>query len=469
LFIQGENKLNRGVSFNAETIIHDLQIRDLISNNGGISIYDSTINTHLDISQSKLKDSISIRKSNINGEVRLDNIEANSLDFIDSNFYKNLYSKNCNIKYLHFNNGVFYEEVSLSNGSITKDLSIVGTEFKRSLNFIFDKKQKKLSNVIQRIFIRSTKFKGQLIFHGKNIEIESLTIDATKQLEGEIYFKLAKIYYSKVTGDNYNSNIVFNHCEFNQLEFDFFYNYSTISLIAAKSFGNESKLKISHSNLGKTHLFDTDLTSFKFVEIYSSVLTNIVTANVKWFSDNKLNSNLHGDNVNFDQKREIYRQLKFALEKEGNRIDSLGFKALELKSFKQGTFSKLKWPKNIFNIDGLILFASQTNNFGANWAKPILFLLGLSLIFHFWIIIGLNENLSFTPRFNHESVKITFKIYQENFGALFQLISPTHLLSKIFPQETEISGSVYLIDLILKILNSFFIFQSISAFRKFIK
>ena len=296
-----------------------------------------------------------------------------------------------------------------------------------------------------------------------------MVINTSKQLEGALYFNSTNIVKAKISGDNYNSNIVFNHSNFNELIFDFFYNYSTLSIISAKSFGENSSLTMAHSNLGKTHLFNVFLNTFDKISIYNSVLTEIITANVKWFEDNRLNPEISVSQHTFEQRKEIYRQLKFALEKQGNRISSLRFKALEMKTFKQETFIKVKWYKRIFSVDRFVLWLGQTNNFGLNWFKPVLLAIGFSLFFHFLIIVGISDELSYSFNFSCQSLETTWKTYRENLSSLPQLMNPTHLLSRIYPNNTNLTFDVHLLDYLLKLILAFFIFQTVSAFRKYVK
>jgi len=470
LHFNDENQIERGVRISENSIINKLQVRTLISTKGSFSINNSTINSQFDISQAKINNDISIRgNSSINAKLRFENIEVGSFVFTESNFIKDVHIWAGKVGSLTFNDGTFNDDLSITGVPISSYLTIIGTEFKKSINFkLWDDTNKKIGK-LSKIYIQSGKFGEQFIVNGNNYEIEELTIETSKQLEGDIYFNSSNILTTKISGNSYNSNIVFNHCNFNQLNFDFFYNYSTVSIISAKGYGDNSNLTIAHSNLGQTHLFNVFLDSFDKINIYNSVLTDIIIANVKWFSDEKLNSELSTSQHTYEQRKEIYRQLKCALEKQGNRIASLHFKGLEMKTFKQESFAKIKWYKKIFNVDRFVLWVGQTNDFGLNWFKPVLFAIGFSIIFHFLIVIGISDNLTYLPNLSCKSFETTCNIYTEHLSKLPQLMNPTHILSRVFPDKTNISFSVHSLDYLLKIILAFFIFQTISAFRKYIK
>jgi len=262
---------------------------------------------------------------------------------------------------------------------------------------------------------------------------------------------------------------VFNHSCFNKLNFDFFNNYSTLSLISIKAFNSNSELSITHSNIGRTHFFNAFLDTFDKVEIFNSILTEIVIANVKWFEDKKLNSTIIVSSEDYTNKKEIYRQIKCALEKQGDRIASLRFKALEMSAFKNESFSKVKCYKKIFGIDRFILWIGQTNNFGQNWLKPVLFAIGFTLFFYFLIVVGISDKLSYSLNPNKASFQITWNELMYYCNIIPQLMNPTNTLSKILPENTVLSFCVNLWDYLLKIFLAFFIFQIISAFRKYMK
>jgi len=469
LYFNGENQIQRGIRIKENSTINTLQIRTVFSTMGSFVINDSTVNNLFDISQAKIKNDISIRgNSLINAKIRFENIEAGSLVFTDATFNKDIHIWAGKINNLTFNDGIFNDNLTITGVPISDYLTIIGTVFKKSIVFkLWDKTNKKQGK-LTKIYISSGKFGEQFIVNGNDYDINDLVIDTSKQLEGALYFNYSNIVKTKIAGDNYNSNIVFNHCNFNELIFDFFYNYSTLSIISAKSFGENSSLTIAHSNLGKSHLFNAFLNTFNKINIYNSVLTELITANVKWFDDNKLNPEISISNHTFEQRKEIYRQLKYALEKQGDRISSLRFKALEMKTYKQESFIKVKWHKRIFNIDRFVLWVGQTNDFGLNWLKPVLLAIGFSLFFHFLIIVGVSDELTYTPNLSCQSVETTWNIYKENLSILPQLMNPTHLLSRIYPNNPNLSFTVHLLDYLLKLIIAFFIFQTVSAFRKYV-
>ncbi|MEC4028574.1 hypothetical protein [Myroides odoratimimus] len=272
LFFSGNNQIQRGINIGKNSIINILKVETLICSKGGFSIIDSSINKTLDISNSKFQTDVSIRgNSEINTKIRFENIDVNSLVFTQATFNKDIHIWAGKINSLTFNDGIFHDDVSISAVPISDYLTIKRTEFKKSIVFkLWDEtnqKQGKLTN----IYIASGKFGEQFIINGENYEVDKLVLKISKQLEGALYFNSTNIVKAEISGDSHSSNIVFNHSNFKELIFDNFYNYSTLSIISAKSFGTNSILKIEHSNLGKMHLFNVFLNTFDKVYIFNSI------------------------------------------------------------------------------------------------------------------------------------------------------------------------------------------------------
>lgn len=140
-----------------------------------------------------------------------------------------------------------------------------------------------------------------------------------------------------------------------------------------------------------------------------------------------------------------------------------------MNAYKNELITPVKWYKRIFNVDRLVLYAGATNNYGQNWLKPIGIAIFLHFVFHFLIIVGVSDKLSYCPNFDYDSFLITWDEYKLHFDAFPQLLNPTHVLSRVFPEVQHISSTVYFLAYLLKIILAFFIFQIISAFRKNMK
>ena len=115
------------------------------------------------------------------------------------------------------------------------------------------------------------------------------------------------------------------------------------------------------------------------------------------------------------------------------------------------------------------MWVGQTNNFGTHWGKPLLILLIFSLIFYCYIIVGISDEITYVIDINRNNLTVTFNILLKHLYTLPQLLNPIHSIKEIFPEYESIGFTVYMLDFVLKVLLAFFIFQIISAFRKFMK
>jgi len=362
LYFNYVNQLELGIRICEKSIINRLQISTLVAKKGGVFINDSTVENSFDIRQATLNNEVSIYgNSIIDSKVRFENINCGSIVFNDSHFKRDIHIWAGKVGSLTFKDGIFDDDLSISAVPISSYLMVIGTDFKKSISFTIQDDTNNKTGSLTKVYIQSGKFGEQFIINGSNSQIEELTIDASKQLEGDLYFNSCNILLTKLSGNNYKSNIVFNHTCFNRLNFDFFNNYSTLSLISIKAFNSNSEFSVAHSNLGKTHFFNAFLDTFDKIRIYNSVLIEIIVANVKWFKDKNLNPSISASSEEFTYKKEIYRQIKYALEKQGDRITSLRFKSLEMSAFKKESFAKVKWYKKILSIDRFILWLGQTN------------------------------------------------------------------------------------------------------------
>lgn len=468
-FIFSKNIIERGVNIYSKSKIDRLKVKYLDSKLGRFAINDSIIETQFDLTHVK-SNNVEIRNNCIiNSKVRFENISSDSIVITDSTFNSDVHMWAGKLRSLIFNDGHFKEDVKITAVPISGNLTIAGTEFSQSIEFKLEDKDNAKTGSIKNIYLSGGKFNNQFIVNGFSTVIDDLRFNFSQQLNGSLYFNSCNILKATLTGDNYEGNVVFNHCNFNNLNFDYFYNYSTCSLISTKSFGKDSIITIQHSNLGKTHFFNTFFDSFEKINIYNSILTDIISANVKWFDDKKLNLRAKETLPDYVQKKEIYRQLKFALRRQGNIISSLKFKALEMKSYKKELFDGVKWYSRIFNVNRFILLAGQTNDYGQNWFKPIIFAFSFGLIFYFLIVNGLSDKLSYAPNINCRSIVTTYEEYLNNISAFPQLMNPAHVLKRIFPNVSNVSVGIYFLDYFMKITIAFFIFQVVSAFRKYMK
>lgn len=169
----------------------------------------------------------------------------------------------------------------------------------------------------------------------------------------------------------------------------------------------------------------------------------------------------------YRSKQEIYRQLKFASQKQGDMPQTLEFQRHEMNYYR--IIVGLRKPR--YWSEYIVLWSSQSNDFGKNWLKAFKLLILFSFLFY--IPIGfLNtqvlDHLHFASSIAEvgNTLKITF---WDNLTNWVTILNPTHSMKDLNENIHSISPWIYFWDLLSRVFVSYFIFQTISAFRKFNK
>lgn len=303
-------------------------------------------------------------------------------------------------------------------------------------------------------------------------------------------------------GINFNNSLFLRDCSYDKLTFSHFFNKALVSLNNNKpeGKGNPEELLIENSNLGNTEFYDFDFSHYPSVRVIDSRLDSIFIYGATWFIDSQLNIDSETTNQTkiLSQKREIYRQLKLAAEKQSDRITSLDFKAKEVETHKNLIRSERSESENIFtqsvkpisllikklkessfyqNISSWFSYKSdlisinlgKTNDHGQNWIKPFLLVFFITLLaFYPLIVISGDSGISWKWDWSAEGWSLFWCKMGQNDSVFWQLFNPTRRVRDMFPNQI-IEASTHFWDGLQRIFLAFFIFQIVSAFRKFVK
>jgi hypothetical protein len=214
-------------------------------------------------------------------------------------------------------------------------------------------------------------------------------------------------------------------------------------------------------------LYNFSFENFTIINIENSILSNINTVGVTWFKKETLNakeSKEITDHITYwKNNREVYRQLKFAMEKQGNKIQ-----ALEFQSYEMGAFRNELKPQKIFK-DKFILYLSWTNDFGINWRKPLFISLLTTLFFYAAIVICISKKIEFSFSVKVEDINNTCSELKHYFPAYFKLFNPLFIFDKTFIEVKSDTFMISFWEFLHRIVISYLLFQIVSAFRKFVK
>lgn len=369
-----------------------------------------------------------------------------------------------------WNDGLFENEISITSVAIRKNLSIIGSEFQDKFTFRRKDTDSQVfnHNLPEEIWIQDSKFKNGIEFSGDRFATDKLTVVFSEKSSGVIDFR--EIYFSEVNlkGNNFNNSFFLRDCTYDRLILAHLFNKSLISLNnnnpEAKK-GNSVELKIQNSNLGNTEFYDFDFSIYPVIRIIDSRLDNIFVNGVEWFETTQLKVDEDEKNQKkiLSQKREIYRQLKLAAEKQSDRITALEFKAKEVETHRL-TLELGKVKK----ADRWAILAGKTNDHGQNWVKPLWAIILISIGFFFPLFFIADPEIHFWPDFSLDGLKLLGGKFSEHCKIIPQLFNPTRRVSDMF-KVIEYPFWVYFLDGLQRIVLAFFIFQIVSAFRKFVK
>lgn len=454
---------------------------------GGFYFEFVSVESQFDITGGILKNTgLRLHNCEIEASVRINSLRANSLSFTGR---KSIYGEDIQIwsgssNSITFNNGTFTSEVKATAVRGVNSLSVHGSVFEDK--FIFERKDNngEVVNVSlpDKIFIQDCSFNNGFEFIGGKSKANLLQINFSERSSGVI--DIQETFFQEVTlkGNNFNNSVFLRGCSYDKLTFQHFFNKSQLSFSNNNPHLNDGipkELKIEHSNLGNTEFYDFDFSIYPIVRVIDSRMDNIFAFGVEWFREKQLYVDEEETSKMkiLSQKREIYRQLKLAAEKQSDRITSLFFKAREIQLHQKVLKNKKKPPlsgiadkiNNWFEkcSDLASISLGYTNNHGQNWIYPLLWIIGITLAFFPFLMILSDPAITFAWDWSPEGWNLFCKKFGEHSHAIPQLFNPARRLSDLFGNTD--SFMLHFLDSFHRIVLAFFIFQIVSAFRKFVK
>ncbi len=503
-----DHRLNESLSFevcnfNANNFIisslsdfDSMVIIDGCININNFYVQNSTFNSMFHISKSSI-DVIDFSTNNFTFELRYEDSKLNGQIRHSENRYNSLVIMNCEFKKdLFFKDNFIENNIALNdsifNDSITIDyfnesgdnsaLNIYNSTFLKeaTIKYYTEYGDEYIIGGCRNIYIDSN-----ICYNGIDISgchemlnldyLKKLHINLSEKFEGLIKIQDLGIDDFIITGGNYRGNVVLNNLTINsKLFIHNFLNYSNFQFINISRSTNatHSQFQILESYLEKFQFINCKLDNFQYYLIYNSNISQIKSSNTFWFNYfdlSKLSNQTVPSFYNLNSKvkkikistedfqkniRETFRQLKFAMENQGDRFTSLVFRSYEYKA----AYSDLKKVKVKNFNDWMIMSIGRVNDFGQCWWKPLLIWLG----FNFLIYISLIINTYPTGNFSEINYIKYHTVY-------VQLLNPLHYIDKVFIKPLVINDGTYWLDYISRIISGFFIFEIISAFRKYIK
>lgn len=381
------------------------------------------------------------------------------LIFESSEFYERIDFEEADIDFIYLRKTTFNEQVIFRKNFICKRLNFSNTFSKRTVSIDYSEDN------IQNLDIDNCNAQGGIVLSG-HLEQELNTNNGIAlYVSGPFYGFLSVSNISifpSISAINFGT-ILFDKIRSKIITIQSFHNYGKLVLSNLFLHNVFNSLIILDSNTRSTEFINVDLREFNEVVIANSNVSELVLSNS--FLPSTINTETKEPKLGYkieainkiksdSYKRENYRQLKIAMESQGNRKESLHFKSLEMNYLRR------ELP---FNWDKILLILNYiSNNHGKSWTRGVLFTIASA-----WGFFILYESALPTPHF-HWTIYASFGDIQNGFlaGVKFFLKYLALFPSLRFENDGD-SGTINLITLLARIFIGYGIYQTITAFRKF--
>jgi hypothetical protein len=256
-----------------------------------------------------------------------------------------------------------------------------------------------------------------------------------------------------------NSDFLISDCTFEKIKLHHFRNTGSSKFYNCLPIDNsDSVFNISHSNLGKSEFVNFNFSGFSKFNINDSILIDCIFLNCIWsdkltsFSlDNNNNYILTTDTVKFKNLRELYKQIKYAVGKQGDVVQESYFHGLEMNCYDKS----LKWNEGFWTK--LILKLSYwTSNYGQSILLPVLWMASWMSILYGTLFV-----MHATP---YTTVDLSFDGFCNYLASFLNFINPLHKL-----EVESISSKAKILDALGRFSSSYLIYNFIRASRRFVK
>jgi len=472
--IVGNPEFDREVLIRNKCEIGALEVESCGFESASVSIEDSKISDKCDFTGVKTNLGVRFHKTEVDVKIRISNL-IGGFSITDSQINKDthIYGLEGN---LTFNNAMFKDNLYIKDVRIGQFTSS-GDYFKKGLELTVNDQQ--FSGSLNKVYIQNTETGEGMSFDGWNVALEELKIPTTNLLKGTLKFFRFTNLSLFLEGINSNASVSFKTCRFKEILIRDFYNQAGLSFTFC--FGEEdSVFRIDGSDIGTTSFLNVDFRTFKNIDIRNSIISKAFFIGGRLFEPHQIATQsqelidmdhpgiepIHLENQH-KRKREIYKQLRHAVANEGDSISAIELRAQELKLYRQ----ELKASKNHWK-ERAILWLSLSNDMGLNWVKPLVLIFLITIPFFVFSVSSYSPDLIWMNPVDLCSVHWgrTWDTYADYGGYFWSMFNPIRNLKHIIePTNGHLSGWVYFWDGFHRIVLAFFIFQIITAFRKYIK
>lgn len=298
-------------------------------------------------------------------------------------------------------------------------------------------------------------------YHLTNKDKNDLNINLHINFSGENENQLKIqdcIFNSFSMKGNANGRISVENTKINNIYIHEFSSESEMLLYNISRFKKDSKFEIHKSNMDNCWFDNIDFNGYKVLSLYRSRFAKSTFTSCNFPQNNldfekfKTLENIHyldkkPQNYYKDQY-ETFLQLRKSLESTGNYYEAQKLSAISKESLRK--------VSGLPNSDKFILWLNGfSNNHGLSIKLPLLGLFGFSIFFYILYLKSIDRIFICTP--------IDFTLV----GQYFTFLDPTHKNDFLIKKE-EFTFWTLLFDFVNRVIVGFYIFQFVSAFRKYV-
>lgn len=439
--------LNRTNEKQEPNILSSLKISKGSFKDGGITIESVKFNHGIQLDHVTEGGQIILRNVETGDECSFRYVTADQIHFSGEGLIINggISLKRSSLKDLRFTKGKVDGDISITEPRIHNLLSFNGISITGKTTLITkpkhplpDEEEYKFSTVIPSVLINSTDFNEGFSFDGGEKTSKKVAIDFSPLLKGRLVFSNLNLEKLQLTGTNSENNLYFRNIGFNEILIDDFLNLKSVSLSNLNSEYTKSQkttFKVQDSDLGNWELANFDFDSFAKIIWRDSQISGLRTSAVSWFKDRKLEAEGENDPSTCFRRREFYRQLKQASEKQGDRINELEFKRREIKAYRKG----LKIRKEN-RWDRFTIWTGGSNNHGQSWGKALGLIIAFTLVIFYPLIIScVDPELTFWPiNSNWKGFGFFWDKYKQYSDSIPELFNPTRRTDILYKDPTNL-------------------------------
>lgn len=473
--IQNIESSNWGVVFNKLNIQQNFRVFRLNVIDAKLRIENSVVLSKLELDECTFQELIISSNHDLN-ELTLISVHVPFMDLSDNTFKGIVDFKACNISnILTLESNLFEDRFNVFPSSVKEESSFPNT-----------------------IVVRENNFKNDFLIGGNSLidterwKLHRISIQFFPSSSGSIFIQNLKVNEVYISGVNKNSNLTLKSIHISRLHFIRFHNYGIVQIHELKNNDNSFNLVLEDSTLNNTNFTNCDFNKDNVrIQFQHSDITQIKSNNTSWFKPNNIipifkknesnSSNLIFKlikrikfmfyNINKDEievketnnKRDLFRQLKFALTNSGNITEMLIAKSYE----QQEQLFFLRYTKRFWDKDRFVLWINSFNNFGTNWFKPLFLILPfVTFVFFISMIITSSNKFIFLPATSKNEFISTLNYLWYNKHIYFNLFNPIRKIQELFP-NSETNSALIFLDLLHRVSLGVLFYQIITAFRKF--